>query len=317
MEITGGGKYKVLKSIKKSNKKKITKKFKKKIKKSKKIKMLIRNKSAKRRIPFSQTHNFDNLRFFDNSHFNSDLDLSYLERLFNSSSLGRDLVVKAAIWGHGGQTTVSNLHPIFSPLPSVQLNIFGYAVSGKCNIGNNEYLSLVDNEMRTTSNWPPNKSWFEHAYSQIYPTFVDPANLVVEPKYAAFEYVSNYGDLNQAPRGDKTYSGIKNDKDCFKSLGVTKNGPLLRIYEIIVNGINILQDKPPVDIHLQNFTSLSNIMIEIRNIFTHNQSIFDIIFKRYNLKSENFTKLVVNLLDLSCNYTLEEPTIGAVTVSKK
>lgn len=97
-------------------------------------------------------------------------------------------------------------------------------------------------------------------------------------------------------------------------MGVKPDGPLLRIYEIIVNGNNILTQ--PIDKHLENFITLNDIMREIQLFFTVNQRTFADRFGQLGLRIQDFTKLVVNILDLSCNYTEQEPTIGAVTKGK-
>ena len=238
-----------------------------------------------------------------------------MSSLLKSSTLGNDIIVKAAIWGHGGQTLISHPEPVFIPQESVQLNIFGYAMSGKCNLGNAHYITACDHAMRT-DRWPPTSEEFEQLYNIMFQGFIGKDETVLDPKHAKFAYIENYGDRTQAPRGNKVYSGAKDSEDPFTALGVTEMGPLLRIYQIIVNGRNILP-LPHIDIPLRNSISLNEIIHHIKLFFTHNEGRFAEIFRYYGLTPSHFTKLIVNLLDLSCNYTEEQPTIGAITKKGK
>jgi len=243
-----------------------------------------------------------------------------LTSLLEISTLGVDIIVKAAIWGHGGQTGIDHPESVFIPQESVQLNIFGYAMSGTCSLGNTHYISRCDHAMRTDV-WPPTSTEFEAMYNIMYQGYVGDPKLVVEPQHAKFAYIENYGDRREPPRGNKLYYGARPDtvgvsRDHFRVLGVTDEGPLLRIYQIIINGRNILSP-PHIDIHLHNSVSLNEIIHNINLFFTQNEGEFAKVFQHYGLRPSHFTKLIVNLLDISCNYTEEAPTIGAVTTKKR
>jgi hypothetical protein len=249
--------------------------------------------------------------------------ISALENTLAGVNLGKDITIKAQIWGHAGQTRVRDqTDAYFKPIPSMQLNIFGFAISGMCNISNEENVLIIDETMRKTHIWPPNPEEFKAEYAKIYDT-IKPEDMAtlrpVRPESAEYAYIENYGNENSGKkRGNKLYYGLNDASEPFAAVshlvGVTTAGPNLRIYEIIVDGRNIITI--PIDIQLANGTSLNGIMHAINQFFHKNTGLFAAKFRSIGLEPGEFTKIILNLLDLTCN-SAEDPDIGAVTVGKK
>jgi hypothetical protein len=231
-------------------------------------------------------------------------DMDKLDKLFNKIHLGDEIIVKAAIWGHGAETDHTQL---FTPIPNLQLNIQGLAESGKCNIATEQVVSQIDHFLKTKSDWPLSNKALESKYKELLPTVIPTTTLngKLLPQ-VNFGYVENYGNSSEKPRGDKKYSGEYNIYDgALLAVGVPIQGPLLRIYELIKDGINILPH--PIDIQLLNGVSLTEIPIYIK----------EMVRSYPGINIRNIHKIIINLFDYSCNFTEDTPTVGAITKPKK
>jgi hypothetical protein len=223
-------------------------------------------------------------------------------------NIGRDIIVKAAIWGHGAQTSHTQT---FQPLPNIQLNIQGFAESGQCSLGSPASIIAIDTFLKETNIWPLPKAALESEYVKLYHNIQDPVLKKKAMEKARYEHKKNYGDPSETTKGDKTYYGSNDPNDPFLlSLGVPRTGPLLRIYKIMIDGVNILPPGSFYDVQLSNGVTLSQIIREIEiHIALHTRGPIDIM--------NTINKLIINLFDNSCNSTSGEPTIGAVTPAVK
>ena len=211
-------------------------------------------------------------------------------------SLGKVTTVKAAIWGHGGQGTHRN---IFKPVENMQLNIFGLALCNERTVIYPELLRVLDEAMKTEE-WPPQPGAFESTYDLVYPMLSPAMKKVVIPKgNIKFEYNQDYGRVTelQKAKAEKFYTGVPRHDANTEVFGMKKK-PLLRIYEIMHDGKNIL--KKPYDIWLSEISSLTDIMNTISSTL--------------GTLGLQTNRIVVELLDNTCNSTIDKnpPTIGTI-----
>lgn len=234
---------------------------------------------------------------------------------FSNLTLGTTTTVKAAIWAHGGQGQVTRaFSQIFTPIPNMQLNIFGLAISGECTIGSVDSLNLLDTFMETTNHWPPTPGDFEKIYDAHHDRLSEEMKANHVPKgQSKFEYNKDYGrgDKSQA---EKFFTGANKpfENDPLHIAFGISDKPLLRIYEIMHRGKNVLTSMFPEqevrvnkckDIYLDSVSTLTDIMNTIGTLCTG---------------ALETNQIVVELLDNSCNSTIDRqpPTIGTIVPKK-
>lgn len=232
---------------------------------------------------------------------------------FSNLTLGTTTTVKAAIWAHGSQGQVTQeFSQIFTPIPNMQLNIFGLAISGECTIHRADAFNSLDTFMRGKQ-WPPAPGLFEDMFDQLREALTETDKKVALPKGTSkFEYSKDYG--RDKPKAEKFFTGAnkpyEND-NLHIAFGITDK-PLLRIYEIMHGGKNVLTSMFPEqevrvknckDIYLDSESTLRDIMNTIGTLCT---------------SSLETNKIVVELLDDSCNSTIDSqpPTIGTIVPKK-
>ena len=227
-------------------------------------------------------------------------------------TLGTTTTVKAAIWAHGGQGQVTRaFSQIFRPIPNMQLNIFGLAISGECTLHRPDALKYLDNLMRGNQ-WPPAPGLFENMFDELHETLTETDKKVGLPKGTSkFEYSQDYG-RGEKSQAEKIFTGTKDNTDNLHIAFGISDKPLLRIYEIMHRGKNVLTSmfpEPEVrvnkckDIYLDSVSTLTDIMNTIGTLCTG---------------ALETNKIVVELLDNSCNSTIDRqpPTIGTIVPKK-
>jgi hypothetical protein len=264
----------------------------------------------------------------------SPLDENFLEMIetMKKMDLGIDIIVKAAIWGHGEQ-----INEVFTPKENIQLNLEGAAMSGVCTLGKKDSNLLIDEFLQKTDIWPIPTDILEEEHHSYAIEFEKRIKKIIKTKtkkgdqegikdiirakltrHLPYVYLEDYGN-SEKQRGDKTYTGEHNRKTgSFIALGVPEEGPLLKIYKITCKkGDEIIYEielPSPNEQILKNGVKLS----EITEIIS--QIISEMVV---NLQStipfdiHDVHKLFIHLFDPSCNFSEYEPIIATLTKGKK
>lgn len=246
-------------------------------------------------------------------------DVDDLIQQIETLHLGKNIELKAAIWGHGRQCRIGEKDAVFKVHDNVQTNILGLGFSGVCNIGNVKLINDIDKMLKTK---PGNLSSKNLSYALIKQTevFIEHQKKLEEAKIKGegsipilwvetnnedlFSYVENYG--KDKHRCNKEYGGYK-EKDPSLSDQIKNGKVLVRIYNIKIGDevVNV-----PHDLYLEDGSSLNDIISHIIDFINKN------IMEKITSK-QKINNLIIDLFDSTCNYSADTPNIAFTETVKQ
>ena len=229
----------------------------------------------------------------------------------------KGLTISFIVMGHGG---IKNKVPIetFKPPKNVlHTNILGMRYAGINNLVNRTYEENIEKSLANKKN--SNLTALITHLNDFFSTYVSSHKDVekrVELLRKRYDIGNNFFGIksNYTKRNaQKYYQGIteKEDTEHFRHSELKKAGPLVKIYSILKSNNAELLNKGETIIvdELQQGITLTELINHVTDFVLSNQRFVPSLIEKELYKE---TKVEVNVVDLTCNYTKEHPMIGFI-----
>uniref|UniRef100_A0A6C0HSY9 Uncharacterized protein n=1 Tax=viral metagenome TaxID=1070528 RepID=A0A6C0HSY9_9ZZZZ len=233
----------------------------------------------------------------------------------------KGISVSFVIFGHGGIKNKIPIETFKLPHATKETNLLAMRYSGINNIGNRSYEENIDKFLSENKNKKTDTliqeldtsflRFLPHHSEVLQRVHEIDDRLNIQNKF--FGVKQNYNSRN----AQKYYTGITS-KELLRSYRhpeIKMTGPLVKIYSIVINNVEQLAQGQSiiVDRNIVNGITLTEI-INIVTQFVLDSGIIPTLARSDIAKEKGF---LVNVVDLTCNYTEEYPLIEVIGPSRK
>lgn len=247
-----------------------------------------------------------------------DLDLEVKEFKLDLSFKG--IIVSFVIMGHGGVKNEIPIETFKLPDATKETNLLAMRYSGINNIGNRSYEENIDTFLSENKNKKTDTliQELDASFLRFLPDHPDilqrvqeiDRKLNIQNKF--FGLKQNYNSRN----AQKYYTGVTSQELLrgYRHPQIKMSGPLIKIYSIIINNVEQLSQGQSIIVDKNTLNGIT--LTEIINNVT--QYVLDSgmvpTLARSDIKKEK--GFIVNVIDLTCNYTEEYPLIEVIGPSR-
>lgn len=248
-----------------------------------------------------------------------DPDLQSKELKLDFSFKG--IIISFVIFGHGGIKNQTPVETFKLPDDARETNLLAMRYSGINNIGNRSYEEEIDKFLSENKNKKTDTliQELDTSFLRFLPDHPDVLQRVqeidrrlnIQNKF--FGVKQNYNSRN----AQKYYTGITSKELLrnYRHSEIKMTGPLVKIYSIVINNVERLAQGQTivVDRNVVNGITLT----EIINVVTQFVLDSDMVpaLARNDIAKEK--GIIVNVVDLTCNYTEEYPLIEVIGKSRR
>jgi hypothetical protein len=239
------------------------------------------------------------------------------------SMINNPVMISIIIMGHGAIKNELPLEVFVKPNFVKRTNILGMRFSGINNIGDRLYEEEIDtflsmNKNNLTDTLIRNLDitflrYLQHPKNTSVKERIDIIKQRYDIKNNYFGIVENYSTR----RAQKIYQGA-NDTEIsggYRHRELTKIGPLVKVYSIKINGIEVMQQGQYIIIrdNIVNGITLTQIINMVSQSFLNSHFVTPL--QAQDIASKK--NITVNVVDLTCNSTQGFPLIEFIGISKK
>ena len=233
----------------------------------------------------------------------------------------KGIIVSFVIMGHGGVKNETPIERFKKPDYVRKTNLLGMRYSGINNLVNRQYEENIDEQLSLHKNKIKNEliHFLDQQFLEFLPFHRPIQNRIKEIekklniKNNFFGIKENYSERN----AQKYYTGINNEEIIKQSrhskLKITE--PLVKIYSIIRDNRELIPEGESIiiiDTKLKNGITLTEIINIVREYVLNSSYLVEL--ERQGIAKEKL--FIMNVVDLTCNYTEKTPLIGFIETNK-